>query len=212
MSVTIFALLVFIFDAGTAEAKRKKPSRQGRGQATASAGLSCQNPGDAKTCMICNCFNEAGGESYTGQVAVGKVVMTRVGISGFPKSVCGVIKQAKQFSWYNKVKTRKAVPRGHSCHDAATESLKFRGYFADHYYASYIRKPRWAKRMIAVENIGLHKFYSASAASEHDVGEQSAATRGVALMILRIPALAQVLSDVVLIETPATVGKIQDTI
>lgn len=43
-------------------------------------------------------YCEAGGESYTGQVAVGSVVMNRVLSSVFPDTVVGVIYQNKQFS------------------------------------------------------------------------------------------------------------------
>lgn len=43
-------------------------------------------------------FCEAGGESYSGQVAVGAVVMNRVKSSSFPNSISGVVYQSGQFS------------------------------------------------------------------------------------------------------------------
>lgn len=43
-------------------------------------------------------YCEAGGESYTGQVAVGCVVMNRVRSSSFPNTVSGVIYQSGQFT------------------------------------------------------------------------------------------------------------------
>ena len=43
-------------------------------------------------------YCEAGGEPYTGQVAVGSVVMNRVLSAVFPDTVVGVIYQRKQFS------------------------------------------------------------------------------------------------------------------
>ncbi len=43
-------------------------------------------------------FCEAGGESYSGQVAVGAVVMNRVRSSSFPNSISGVVYQSGQFS------------------------------------------------------------------------------------------------------------------
>lgn len=151
--------------------------------------MSCANPQGSQACMVCNCFNEAGNQGYSGQVAVGKVVMTRVGLPGYPKSLCGVIKQPSQFSWLNKGSKRQSVPRGHSCYKAAAEAMKFRGYFADHYYASYIRQPRWAKRMKGVKTIGTHKFYSAHAPTGNIQFAQAQADTGVASLLIAIPAL-----------------------
>lgn len=49
---------------------------------------------------------EARGESYEGKVAVASVVMNRVESSRFPNTVCGVVKQRKQFSWYPRQRLR----------------------------------------------------------------------------------------------------------
>ncbi len=129
--------------------------------ATGRERLSCRNPQTDMACMTCNCYNEAGSQSYEGQVMVGKVVKTRVYVNEldrnrggrgrrFASTVCGVIKQDKQFSWWNGVNrgrgSRDSVPAGHGCFRAAAESLNFRGYFADHYHANYV-SPRWARNM-----------------------------------------------------------------
>ena len=127
--------------------------------------LSCRNPQTDMACMACNCYNEAGSQSYEGQVMVGKVVKTRMYVneldrdaqnrgSGrgrrYASTVCGVIKQSKQFSWWDGVNrgrgSRNSVPAGHGCFRAAAESLSFRGYFADHYHANYVN-PRWNRNM-----------------------------------------------------------------
>lgn len=159
-------------------------------------GMSCRNPSGAYQCMVCNCFNEAGGESYQGQVAVGKVVMTRVGLRQYPRSVCGVVKQPRQFSWYNSWRSRRSVPYGHSCFQAAKASLKFRGFFADHYYASYIRKPRWARRMRGQTTIGRHRFYAAFSPRSLSPQEQYYAGQGtvVASLIDTYPFLEGILN------------------
>ena len=134
-------------------------------QAAGSERLSCRNPTNDMACMTCNCYNEAGAQSFEGQVMVGKVVQTRVYVneldraardrgSGrgarYASTVCGVIKQNKQFSWWNGVNrgrgSRDSVPAGHSCFRAATEALNFRGYFADHYHANYVN-PKWNRNM-----------------------------------------------------------------
>jgi spore germination cell wall hydrolase CwlJ-like protein len=129
--------------------------------ATGRERLSCRNPQTDMACMACNCYNEAGSQSYEGQVMVGKVVKTRMYVNEldrnrggrgrrYASTVCGVIKQNKQFSWWNGVNrgrgSRDSVPAGHGCFRAAAESLNFRGYFADHYHANYV-SPRWARNM-----------------------------------------------------------------
>ncbi len=134
---------------------------------------SCQNPQSDLACMACNCFNEAGNQSYDGQVAVGKVVQTRRYLfasdrkyqagrpARYAASVCGVIKQKSQFSWWDApgAKSRKSVPAKHRCFMAARESLQFWGFFADHYHADYV-KPKWARQMVKQRTIGDHIFYA----------------------------------------------------
>jgi spore germination cell wall hydrolase CwlJ-like protein len=135
-------------------------------------GLNCNNPQSEYACMACNCFNEAGNQSYEGQLAVGKVVQSRRFINSldnrkglnnprFKSSVCGVVKEYKQFSWWRL--QRQFVPAGHSCFQAAKESLKYRGYYADHYHADYVR-PRWRKdkNMVKLAKIGDHIFYASA--------------------------------------------------
>lgn len=161
------ALLFFFFALGEAQAR----------------GLSCGNPQDDLSCMTCNCFNEAGDQSFPGQVAVGKVVQTRIYVNQmdrragrdnprYKSTVCGVIKERKQFSWWDGLNRgrgkRRSVPWNHSCHQAARESLEFQGYFADHYHANYV-SPRWRRGMKVVGNDKeytrdrtYHIFYAAA--------------------------------------------------
>lgn len=126
--------------------------------------INCKNPQGDFACMACNCYNEAA-HRYDDQLAVSKVVMTRVNLREYPNTVCAVVKQPKQFSWYNKLRTRKTVPANDSCMKAATEALQFRGYFADHYHANYVR-PRWRRNMTAVAQVGVHIYYSRFDASD----------------------------------------------
>ena len=55
-------------------------------------------------CLTQNIYREAGIEPESGMVAVGLVTMNRVKTSGFPKTVCTVVKQKTkstcQFSWF----------------------------------------------------------------------------------------------------------------
>lgn len=68
---------------------------------------------------------EAGGESYTGKVAVGAVVMNRVKSPLFPDTVAGVIYQSKQFSPVGSGRFAVVLARGanQSCYEAAQEAM-----------------------------------------------------------------------------------------
>lgn len=68
---------------------------------------------------------EAGGESYTGKVAVGAVVMNRVRSSLFPNTIAGVIYQNKQFSPVGSGRFAIVLARGanESCYEAAREAM-----------------------------------------------------------------------------------------
>ncbi len=67
-------------------------------------------------------YCEAGGEPYSGQVAVGSVVMNRVLSSVYPDTVVGVIYQSKQFSPVGSGRLALALAEGRataSCYQAA---------------------------------------------------------------------------------------------
>ena len=72
-------------------------------------------------------YCEAGGESYTGQVAVGSVVINRVLSSVFPDTITGVIYQSRQFSPVASGRLALALAEGRataSCYQAADEVMK----------------------------------------------------------------------------------------
>lgn len=50
-------------------------------------------------CMTEAIYREANEESEAGKRAVGTVILNRLKMKGFPKTVCGVIYQKGQFSW-----------------------------------------------------------------------------------------------------------------
>lgn len=68
---------------------------------------------------------EAGGESYTGKVAVGNVVMNRVKSSVFPNTVLEVIYQNKQFSPVASGRFAIVLARGanETCYQAARDAM-----------------------------------------------------------------------------------------
>ncbi len=82
------------------------------------------NAGDADMmAAIIEC--EAGGESYTGKVAVGAVVMNRVKSAVFPDTIPGVIYQSRQFSPVGSGRFAIVLARGanQSCYQAANEAM-----------------------------------------------------------------------------------------
>jgi len=68
---------------------------------------------------------EADGESYTGKLAVGSVIMNRVKSSAFPNSIIGVITQNLQFASYRSGKVELIIANGpnSTCLQAAQEVL-----------------------------------------------------------------------------------------
>lgn len=76
---------------------------------------------------------EAGGESYTGMVAVGAVVVNRVNSGSFPNSVSGVIYQSGQFTPVATGTFQSVLARGarSDCYAAAQAALAGESRLAD---------------------------------------------------------------------------------
>jgi N-acetylmuramoyl-L-alanine amidase len=111
-----------------------------------------------------NSYHEARGEPFEGIVAVCHVVLNRTLRRSM--GVKEVVLQPWQFSWANTkplpgIKDLEGLER---CMVAAEECLKEREQGitledADHYYADYIDKPKWADSMEHICTIGRHLFY-----------------------------------------------------
>ena len=102
---------------------------------------------------------EADGESYTGKLAVGSVIMNRVKSSAFPNSIVGVITQNMQFASYRSGKVELIISRGpnSTCLRAAQEVLGGARvgdylFFMTKYYADYYRISEYTM-------IGNHAFF-----------------------------------------------------
>ena len=87
---------------------------------------------------------EAGGESYTGKLGVGSVIMNRVKSSAFPNDIKSVITQNMQFASYRSGKVELIIANGpnSSCISAAEEVLGGARvgdylFFMTKYYADY---------------------------------------------------------------------------
>ena len=117
-------------------------------------------------CMAQNVYFEARNQSRAGMVAVARVVMNRVKNPGWPDSVCEVVRQRMQFSWYwdgghdrpNKkskawkmaVEVASEVMYGNVVMDSLGEAF--------HYHADYVN-PVWAKKKVMIAKIDDHIFY-----------------------------------------------------
>lgn len=102
---------------------------------------------------------EADGESYTGKLAVGTVIMNRVKSSSFPNTIVGVITQNLQFASYRSGKVELIISRGpnSTCIQAAQEVLNGARigdylFFMTKYYADYYGIAEYTM-------IGNHAFF-----------------------------------------------------
>ncbi len=102
---------------------------------------------------------EAGGESYTGKLAVGSVIMNRVKSSAFPNTITAVITQNLQFASYRSGKVELIIANGpnSTCIQAAQEVLDGARvgdylFFMTKYYADYYRISEYTM-------IGNHAFF-----------------------------------------------------
>lgn len=118
--------------------------------------------------LALNIYYEAGNQPPLGKIAVGIVTLNRVRHDLFPDTIENVVKQHKQFSWYN---TKKAIiPKEN---DSWKESVNIARYVLKlpkdhaiieqfsgitHFHATYVR-PKWKNSMIKVTQIGDHIFY-----------------------------------------------------
>ncbi len=129
-----------------------------------------------QTCLALNIYHEARGEAPSGQMAVAMVTMNRLANPKYPKSVCGVVYQTKQFSWtgdkildvpkdlqaWGSAKRLAAFvyekyPRFHRQTRGAIDIT--RG--AVHYYAPKYANPQWAQHKEVTREIGAHRFMRA---------------------------------------------------
>lgn len=103
---------------------------------------------------------EARGEPYSGQVAVGAVVMNRVEHPSFPDSIPGVIYQPGAFSAVTDGQFEQPVAE--SCYRAAREALS--GYDpsggAIYYFNPDKTSNKWMRTRPVITRIGGHLFCS----------------------------------------------------
>ncbi len=101
---------------------------------------------------------EARGESYTGQVAVGAVVLNRVKSSSFPNTISGVIYQPYAFTCVNDGQINLAP--NNSAYRAAKDAMNGwdPSYGSLYYYNPKIATSNWIFTRPTVVTIGNHVF------------------------------------------------------
>ena len=124
-------------------------------------------------CMSRNIYYEAGREPHLGMIAVGQVVMNRVRDTRYPFTICGVVEDDRQFSWYNDNNSATiALPKNRKSWIASTRAaydviygdmdpeveFPFRDLNVLWYHADYV-EPYWAASKTVVVKIGHHIFY-----------------------------------------------------
>lgn len=119
-----------------------------------------------RVCMAKNIYFEARNESLQGQVAIALVTLQRVADPRYPNTVCGVVYDNKQFSWYSDGLSDR--PRNHgSYYDIALladamlspdTAMHDFTYGSTHYHADYV-DPYWNEHMILKAKIDTHIFY-----------------------------------------------------
>ena len=122
-------------------------------------------------CLASGIYFEARGESVKGQAAVAQVILNRVRNPAYPKTICGVVYQNKdwrnrcQFSFAcDNIKDRINSERHWKmAREVAMATTAGKIWLtevgsATHYHAVYVR-PAWGKSMKKVGRIGLHVFY-----------------------------------------------------
>ena len=118
-------------------------------------------------CLATAVYFESKGEPLEGQLAVAQVVINRAHSGRFPATMCGVIKQHKQFSFvragaFPYVNQGCAAWRkAQAIARIATRNL-VAALPADvlWYHADYVA-PRWRSALFKVQQIGAHIFYRA---------------------------------------------------
>ncbi|MCC6982329.1 MAG: cell wall hydrolase [Bauldia sp.] len=126
-----------------------------------------------RKCLAEAIYFEARGEPVNGQLAVAQVVLNRLKNPAYPNTICGVVYQNRnvrngcQFSFAcdgiaDRVTDRESWTMATTLANAVVEDSEHSWMpdvgSATHYHATYVR-PRWARTMIKMVQIGEHIFY-----------------------------------------------------
>jgi len=117
-------------------------------------------------CLALTVYFEARGEALSGQIFVADVVLNRVESPKYPNTVCEVIKQKSQFSYYwdGKPDVPKEKQAWKQSKWVAHWMLSSRKHYIDscNYYADSIDYPSTWRKLKFETKLGRHLFYEGS--------------------------------------------------
>ena len=124
---------------------------------------------DAITCLARTIYWETNRKDDAEMEAIANVVMNRLGQKGFPKTICGVVKQgheqgACQFSWWCDGRSDDAKEDEAYSHSkeiarkALNRQLKDRSDGALYFHHRKVT-PNWSNEYIKTVEVGEHVFY-----------------------------------------------------
>lgn len=109
-------------------------------------------------CLVKNTYYEARGEPVEGKIAVAQVVLNRVDRAGYPKTICSVVYQPKQFSWtLDHHKAKIVWSEWQKSLDASVRAYNLPRINATHYHNLSV-DPKWGLQ--PVKTIKNHVFYT----------------------------------------------------
>jgi spore germination cell wall hydrolase CwlJ-like protein len=112
-------------------------------------------------CLSLVIYHEARGEPEAGWRAVAQTVLNRLAAPHYPKTLCGVIFQARQFSYIHRLQTIEPVMWARVQQVARLllqHPLAGANFTATHYYNPTLANPAWADAGEIVAEIGNHRF------------------------------------------------------
>ncbi len=134
------------------------------------AGGGASLSGDSLTCLAQAVYYEARSESTQGQEAVAQVVLNRLRLANYPKTVCGVVYQGGeratgcQFTFVCDGSMRRPIEPAAWTRALAIAGQALGGFVyqpmlqAAHYHASWMT-PYWSGSLQKIQQIGGHVFY-----------------------------------------------------
>ena len=130
----------------------------------ASLQLSHADPSDI-LCLSEAIYHEARGEPWSGRLAVATVILNRVKSPLFPNSVCKVVRQPRQFSYWWDGKSDRMRNVGARLvalrmAQKVLEGLRSSDVGEALYYHTKRVAPHWAARFRQVASFGSHIFYA----------------------------------------------------
>lgn len=117
---------------------------------------------EQEICLAEAIYFEARGEVLEGRKAVAKVILERVFSDEYPDTICEVVRQKHQFSFYwdNKPDIITDMEAWEAALELAVTMLsQFHNITNILYYHAVYVEPKWASTMELVAVIGNHKFY-----------------------------------------------------